>query len=166
MRVYDGTLCLYIQCCVFWWRYTICCSSVNIQGKMPLVLNEKWKILNWILNLILRSNFTCFQTDLNTNKRIKQNNQTNKASKHTFTRLECQQMARWRSAAPSTKLSLRSSPGEPKRSSVHSPGSRYASHSRRQVRDRLRRLSLSRKENRCSRHSVFSSVRCMVELLI
>lgn len=81
---------------------------------------------------------------------------------HTWTLLECQEMFRQRSEGPSTKLSLLSWRGELKHSRVHSLGSRKTWHSRRQVRERHLRLSLSRKEKRWRRHSWLSCVRCMV----
>lgn len=83
---------------------------------------------------------------------------------HTLTLLECQHTDRYLSEEPRMKLFLLSSHGDLKWSSVHSCGSRKTCLSRTQVRDKLRRLSLSRYENRCSKHSWSSSVRCIARL--
>lgn len=78
------------------------------------------------------------------------------------TLLECQQMDRWRKEGPSTKLLPLSWESELKWRTFHRRASRKTSRSGVQVRDKLLRLSLSRKEKRCRRHLRLSWIRSMV----
>lgn len=82
---------------------------------------------------------------------------------HTLTLLECQHIFKYLKKGPRIKLFLISSLGEKKLSRDQRAGSRKATRRRLQVRDRFRRLFLSKNEKRWSRHSWLRSMRCIAK---